>query len=124
MGDGDAPLARGAVEGIGATEGRRWLQSQAGRRLDEAGRFASHRDATEQAFATLESERIPRQVGVGHLIVHGGIRWVKPQRLDPSVLEDLRRLIPLAPLHLPNEVALILAVTDICPAGQPVASFD
>ncbi len=124
MGQGDALLARGAVEGIGATEGHHWLHSRAGRRLDEAGRFSSHRDATERAFAALESERIPRPVGVGHRIVHGGMRWVKPQRVDPSVLADLRQLIPLAPLHLPNELAVIQAVTDNFPAVPQVVCFD
>src|SRR5258707_10972214 len=105
MGEGNALLARGAVEGIGATEGRRWLQSQPGRRLDEAGRFASHRDAAECAFAALEAQRIVKPAGIGHRIVHGGTRWGKPQQVDPSLLADLRRFMPLARLHLPTELA-------------------
>jgi len=52
------------------------------------------------------------------------MRWVKPQRVDPSVLADLRRLIPLAPLHLPNELAVIQAVTDNFPAVPQVVCFD
>jgi acetate kinase len=124
IGEGDALLARGAVEGIGAMEGRHWLQTQAGRRLEEAGRFASHRDATERVFAVLEAQRIVKPAGVGHRIVHGGTRWVHPQRVDPSVLADLRRLIPLAPLHLPSELAVIQAVTDHFPAVPQVVCFD
>src|SRR5262249_36767505 len=124
MGTGEPLLARGAVEGIGESQSRCWVQHPGGQRVEETCRVSTHGDATARAFATLASERIPGPTGVGHRIVHGGARFVKPQRVDPSVLAELRRLIPLAPLHLPSELAVIQAVMEKFPAVPQVVCFD
>src|SRR5271166_3635520 len=39
--------------------------------------------------------------GVGHRVVHGGIRYREPTVIDATVRADLEALIPLAPLHEP-----------------------
>ena len=61
---------------------------------------------------------------VGHRIVHGGPRYGQPQELTTQVLEDLRRLVPFAPNHLPAELALIDAFRRVQPAVMQVACFD
>ena len=38
---------------------------------------------------------------IGHRIVHGGPRYQAPTRIDGDVIEELRRLVPFAPNHLP-----------------------
>src|SRR3954452_13838121 len=40
-----------------------------------------------------------RLAAVGHRVVHGGLAYAKPVRVDAEVLEALERLVPLAPLH-------------------------
>jgi acetate kinase len=57
-------------------------------------------------------------------VVHGGSRYQKPTRVTPKVLEELRALIPLAPLHQPHNLAAIEAVAQHLPDVPQVACFD
>ena len=52
-----------------------------------------------------------RILGVGHRVVHGGAQFAGPTRITPRVMEQLRALIPLAPLHQPHNLAAIDAVS-------------
>jgi acetate kinase len=65
-----------------------------------------------------------RVVGVGHRVVHGGARYARPIIVTPQVLEDLRALVPLAPLHQPYNLAAIEAVAERLPGVPQVACFD
>jgi acetate kinase len=68
--------------------------------------------------------REARILGVGHRVVHGGARYVHPTVVTPEVLSELRRLIPLAPLHLPHNLAAIEAVFERLPDVPQLACFD
>ncbi len=57
-------------------------------------------------------------------MVHGGSRYRQPTRVTAQVLEELRRYIPLAPLHQPHNLAAIEAVTARLPDVPQVACFD
>lgn len=61
---------------------------------------------------------------VGHRIVHGGVDYSGPQRLDDAVLERLERLVPLAPLHLPHNLAPVRALMALAPGLPQVGCFD
>jgi acetate kinase len=63
-------------------------------------------------------------VGVGHRVVHGGATYGAPVVVTPEVIDDLRALIPLAPLHQPYNLAAIEAVADRLPGVPQVACFD
>jgi acetate kinase len=63
-------------------------------------------------------------LGVGHRVVHGGRHLARPVVVNPRVLEQLRGLIPLAPLHQPHNLAAIDAVTARLPDVPQVACFD
>ncbi len=65
-----------------------------------------------------------RVLGVGHRVVHGGARYHKPTRVTPQVLQELRALAPLAPLHQPHNLAAIEAVAERLPDVPQVACFD
>ncbi len=62
--------------------------------------------------------------GIGHRVVHGGARYTGPTIVTPEVLDDLRKLIPLAPLHQPHNLAAIEAVWERLPGVPQVACFD
>src|SRR3954447_13921422 len=62
--------------------------------------------------------------GVGHRIVHGGAKYTGPTIVTPEVLDDLRTLIPLAPLHQPYNLQAIEAVAERLPDVPQVACFD
>ncbi len=61
---------------------------------------------------------------VGHRLVHGGSRFSEPTLVTPEVLDGLRALRELDPLHNPTEVALIEAAQKLLPGVQAVAVFD
>ena len=63
-------------------------------------------------------------VGVGHRVVHGGKRFTGPTVITPEVLNELRKLAPLAPLHQPYNIAAIEAVSKRLPDVPQVACFD
>jgi acetate kinase len=61
---------------------------------------------------------------VGHRVVHGGPDLAEPLRLDEEVLEQLERLVPLAPLHQPHNLAGVRAAMAAFPGAVQVACFD
>jgi acetate kinase len=65
-----------------------------------------------------------RVLGVGHRVVHGGAKYAGPTLVTPQVIDDLRKLIPLAPLHQPHNLAAIDAVSERLRGVPQVACFD
>jgi acetate kinase len=63
-------------------------------------------------------------LAVGHRVVHGGAKFAAPTFVTPQVLEELRKLVPLAPLHQPYNLAAIEAVSEQLPGVPQVACFD
>lgn len=61
---------------------------------------------------------------VGHRVVHGGDRFVRPTLIDDAVTEEIASLIPLAPLHNPANHAGIVAARAALPSVPHVAVFD
>lgn len=61
---------------------------------------------------------------VGHRIVHGGPRYAEPVRVDDALLDDLRALTPLAPLHQPVALDAVEAVRRARPDLPAIACFD
>jgi acetate kinase len=61
---------------------------------------------------------------VGHRIVHGGGKFHRPERVTPELLDELRRICPYDPDHLPNEIALIEAFAANKSDRPQVACFD
>jgi acetate kinase len=120
--------ARGQVEGIG-TAPRFSAKGGTGQSVGEYTLDASVRDGrTALGFvADWLRERYGGSGpvrGVGHRIVHGGARYTGPTIVTPEILEDLKSLIPLAPLHQPYNLAAIEAVWERIPGVPQVACFD
>ena len=61
---------------------------------------------------------------IGHRIVHGGPLYRDPQPVTAPFLEQLRRLVPFAPNHLPDEIALIEACGRLRPDVPQMTCFD
>lgn len=61
---------------------------------------------------------------VGHRVVHGGERFVRPTLIDDAVAESIESLTPLAPLHNPANHAGIVAARAALPSVPHVAVFD
>ena len=65
-----------------------------------------------------------RLVAVAHRVVHGGATYFNPVRVDAAVLDELRGLIPLAPLHQPFALEAIATLLETDPHLPQVACFD
>ena len=61
---------------------------------------------------------------VGHRVVHGGPDLVEPMLINEAAIAKLKRLIPLAPLHQPHNLAGIDAAMKAFPSTPQVACFD
>jgi acetate kinase len=118
-------LAEGAAERIGVRRGRLWLRDGAGSMLtDDGADLADHQAAVRAAFEALDRHGIAPPAAVGHRLVHGGSEHFAPERVTDALMESLRAMIPLAPLHLPSEIAIVEAVTARYPSLPQVICFD
>lgn len=132
MGAALAPAMKGKVENLNA--GRTHFVAQevahdkAGNRIGErtwTDAPLDHHGAMAFLIDFAESHLEGRRVrAVGHRIVHGGTHYSGPQRLDETVLATLDKLIPLAPLHLPHNLAPVRAVAALAPHVPQVGCFD
>jgi acetate kinase len=122
-----ALASRGQIEGIG-TAPKFSARDEAGAVLAKEALPGSVRDgpAALESLATWLRARYggARVLGVGHRVVHGGAAYATPVIVTPKVIEDLRALIPLAPLHQPYNLAAIEAVAARLPGVPQVACFD
>ena len=62
--------------------------------------------------------------GIGHRVVHGGMEYTRPVRMDRTILRALEKFVPLAPLHQPHNLAPIALLFERMPSLPQVACFD
>lgn len=127
--DADSPLSQivsGAITGIGSTLATFTLKDMAGGPLERAA--VSALDPVSGLAYLLD--RLEAMVGsngfaaVGHRVVHGGPRYRDPQRVDSTMLAELRRISAFNPVHLPCEIALMEMIAAKFPQTAQVACFD
>ncbi|MFL6278840.1 MAG: acetate/propionate family kinase [Vicinamibacterales bacterium] len=119
--------ARGQIDGIGSTPrfsasdggGARLADEQLDSSVDRRGGF----DALARWLGARYGEGA-RVLGVGHRVVHGGAKYAQPTIVTPQVMQDLRALVPLAPLYQPYNLDAIDAVSERLPGVPQVACFD
>jgi acetate kinase len=98
--------------------------------LDEADSTVAseHVDAPEGAVPADRLagflQRIDPVDAVAHRVVHGGSRYREPTVIDEDVLDTLRDLEALAPLHNRPAVRAIETVRAVAPEVPAVACFD
>jgi acetate kinase len=119
--------SRGQIDGIGSAP-KFSARDAAGTVLAKETLAATVSDgasALESLAAWLRGRYAgARVLGVGHRVVHGGANYAAPVIVTPKVIDELRTLIPLAPLHQPYNLAAIDAVAARLPGVPQVACFD
>ena len=120
-------LFRGQIQGIGAKARLKVLDDRQ-RIVAErtwADNALDHRAATEDILRTGRSLIGDARIhAVGHRVVHGGTDFAAPVILDPKAVAALERLVPLAPLHQPHNLAPIKVIAQAVPDLPQVACFD
>jgi len=85
----------------------------------------SHEDALRILRQWLDTNMADLKiVAAGHRVVHGGDYFTKPVIADTTVIAELEKLVPLAPLHQPHNLAAIKALASLHPDLPQVACFD
>ena len=122
-----APEVSGELSGLG--EAPRLRVDAAGQQVDEAIELTADVPPHAAGLAVV-LDRVIAAIGstaiaaVGHRVVHGGDAFTEPVLVTPAVLATLRQLTPLAPLHMPHNLAAIEHVAELLPAVPQVACFD
>jgi acetate kinase len=115
-------VAWGNADGIGSARSR-LVHHAAG---DEHAEDRPLPDHAAALAAVLEAcaGRLDELTAVAHRVVHGGERFRAPVVVDDAVLEELRALSVLAPLHNPLNVTGIERARRALPGPPHVAVFD
>ena len=80
----------------------------------------NHEEALDQILDVLKTcgVKFDNIVKIGHRVVHGGEKFVKPTLITKKNLTELRKFNKLAPLHNPNNVAGIVACMNKLPKAK------
>ncbi|HEX4378100.1 MAG TPA: acetate/propionate family kinase [Steroidobacteraceae bacterium] len=116
----------GEVEEIGKAAHLKVTDDQRRALADEATKAVNPHEALAavQDWLGSWSKQAVTISAVGHRLVHGGERYRLPVLVDQDVLRGLDELIPLAPLHQPQQLDAIRAVARLVPNARQVACFD
>ncbi len=121
------PLASGIVERIGETSARA-VHESGGVETERVGQIVDHSAAVQvmreqfvESGRPLAGEDL---AAVGHRVVHGGSLFGDPVLIDSVVLQQIRDLSLLAPLHNPANAAGIEQAIRAFPTTPQVAVFD
>lgn len=86
---------------------------------ESSSKTKNHHEALESIDVDFSSLDV-----IGHRVVHGGEDFHQPIVVDDEVIEKIRALIPLAPLHNPANLEGILVAQKHAPKVPQVAVFD
>ena len=123
--DTESVLAKGLAERIGLEPSKithEYWENGEKHKISKEIHFPNH----ETAFKVIAEYLTDSEIGVikstkevkyiGHRVVHGG-KFTAPERVTPEVIEELRKVIPLAPLHNPASIIGIEAAQKIFTEG-------
>ncbi|MFD4786758.1 acetate kinase [Streptomyces sp. NPDC058459] len=122
-------LAVGLVERIGEQTSRlTHTRPATGETREQSGPIADHETALKSVAGELARDGLgldsPELAAIGHRVVHGGMFFTEPTVIDESVLTEIERLIPVAPLHNPANLTGIRTAMALRPDLPQVAVFD
>lgn len=118
------PQLQGTISGLGASTAFDARDSHGRPLPGELPKTADHNIALAWLFDWLKAYQDGPLVAAGHRVVHGGDQFADPALITSQVYADLEKLIPLAPLHQPHNLAAIHALMTLQPRLPQVACFD
>jgi acetate kinase len=120
-----APLLSGNLERIGLPEPLLSVREGDKKEAPHAVEAPNYRAAGDLLIRWLEDRiGLACVAGVGHRVVHGGPHYSHSQRITRELLEELRRLSPYDPEHLPSGIQLMEVFHQRHPQLPQVACFD
>jgi acetate kinase len=126
--DASAPAERllsGKIERIGLPEPLLTTCEAGGKPESRPITAANHRESGNILLDWLaEHVGFEKVLGVGHRVVHGGPNFRESQRITPALVEELHRLSPYDPEHLPSGIQLMELFHERHPDLPQIACFD
>ena len=125
-------LASGVLEQIGEAQSRLTHQTRNARdemvEIVKIAKVADHQAGFQLIGCVLSESGALADTGelsgIGHRVVHGGEEFKEPTRINKKVIDTIRRLIPLAPLHNPANLMGIEVAMQSAPEVPQIAVFD
>ena len=120
-------ICKGKISGIGTATCS--LDVEHGGECNDLSSCPVNADSPEAAaeflvrWITQRGEQY-RLEAIGHRVVHGGLQYHEPVLIDDRLMGDLKRIISLAPLHLPHSISIINVFREAFPGISQLAHFD
>ena len=124
--DPPVPVTRGMIDRIGLPDSVLVVNDAAAQRLErQTVNVPDYRACVGVLIDWLECQiDMKRLRAVGHRVVHGGMMYSRPEPVTPRMLEELRRISPYDPEHMPSEISVIEAFSRRYPTLPQIACFD
>ena len=120
-------LISGYIEKIGIPDCF-WTVKVNGEKIKDARPLTNHTEAVEVLIEELLKHKIVESLdeikGVGHRVLHGGEKYSDSVLITDEVIEDIKSLTKLGPLHHPGNLAGIEAMKKVLPNTPMVAVYD
>jgi len=123
-------LARGIAERIGQKGSSLTHQATGKEKIKVKTGISDHQAAMRLAFDAMTDpetgaiEDVSEITAIGHRVVHGGESFSDSVIINQEVMDTIKRLSELAPLHNPPNLMGIQAAMAIMPEAPQIAVFD
>lgn len=117
-------ILSGLCEEIGNANSKIKLKEN-GNKKEIVIELKNHKAAFEEIIKILQERNMISDLGqIVHRTVHGGEKFKKPTLINREVIVEMKKLIPLAPLHNPANIEGIELMEELLPKVPQVAIFD
>ena len=127
--DTEEVLAKGLVEKIGLKDSVLTHKAN-GEKLVINKEIKDHAEGMELVLNALQDKKygvikdLSEIDAFGHRVLHGGEKYKTPVLVTKEVCDDIEKLTPLGPLHMPANLLGIRACQKVMPNTPNVALFD
>ena len=120
-------IISGYIEKIGL-EDSFWTTKINGQKIKGAKYLKDHNEAVEVLINELLENNAVKSLdeikGIGHRVLHGGEKYSDSVIITDEVINDIKELTKLGPLHHPGNLAGIEALRKVLPNTPMVAVYD
>ena len=120
-------IISGYIEKIGL-EDSFWTTKVNGEKIKGAKYLKNHNEAVQVLIDELLEHKAVESLdeikGIGHRVLHGGEKYSDSVLIDDEVIQSIKDLTKLGPLHHPGNLAGIEALKEVLPEVPMVAVYD
>lgn len=120
-------IISGYIEKIGLKDSF-WTTKVNGEKIKGERYLKNHKEAAEVLIEELLKHKAVESLdeikGVGHRVLHGGEKYSDSVIITDEVIQDIKDLTKLGPLHHPGNLAGIEAMQKVLPGVPMVAVYD